>query len=137
MSITNLALAQNTPEEMTGNFFNIFEKSPDKAIEYIFGTNKYLTENLENIKNLQIQLQDFIGQVGAYHRYEKITEKSVGANLKLVSFRLRYDRQPMRITLIFYRPLDKWTLFNFKYDDSLDDELKEAAKAYRLRDVWD
>tara|TARA_R110002049_G_C8859615_1_gene538081 strand:+ start:79 stop:537 length:459 start_codon:yes stop_codon:yes gene_type:complete len=132
---TNILKAQSTTEEITTEFFKTYEKSPQKAVDYVFGTNKWMIDrNKDGIENVKSQLTNFLGLVGEYYGYEKITEKSVGKSFKLVSYMIKYDRQPMRFTFVFYKPNDKWQVQNFKFDDSLDDELEESGKVYRLKE---
>ena len=135
---TNISKAQSTTEEITARFFETYEKSPQKAVDYAFGTNKWMMDrNKDGIENVKTQLTSFLGLVGDYYGYEKITEKSVGESYRLVSYMLKYDRQPVRFTFIFYKPKDKWQVQNFQYDDSLDDELEESGKVYRLKENWE
>ena len=136
-SINNLN-AQNSTEEITNEFFKTYEKSPLNAVDDVFATNKWMMErNKDGIENIKTQLTSFLGLVGEYYGYEKITEKSVGKSFKLVSYMIKYDRQPMRFTFVFYKPKDKWQVQNFQYDDNLDDELEESGKVYRLKENWE
>jgi hypothetical protein len=129
--------AQNTPEEMTDRFFETYSSNPVGAVDYIFSTNRWMTErNKDGIENVKTQLTNFLGLVGDYYGYEKITEKRVGESLKLVSFMAKYDRQPVRFTFVFYKPQDKWQVQNFQYDDNLDDELEVSAQVDRLKESW-
>lgn len=131
----NMLKAQSTPEEITAQFFKIYEESPQKAVDYIFGTNKWMTDrNKDGIENVKTQLTSLLGLVGDYYSYEKITEKSIGESYQLVSYMIKYDRQPLRFSFVFYKPKDKWQVQNFKYDDNLGDELKESGKVYRLKE---
>ena len=135
---TNILKAQTTTEEITTEFFKTYEKSPQKAVDYVFGTNKWMMDrNKDGIENVKTQLTSFLGLVGDYYGYEKITEKSVGESYKLLSYMIKYDRQPVRFTFVFYKPKDKWQVQNFQYDDNLDDELEESAKVYRLKENWE
>lgn len=135
---TNILKAQSTTEEITMEFFKTYEKLPQKAVDYVFGTNKWMIDrNKDGIENVKSQLTNFLGLVGDYYGYEKITEKSVGQSFKLVSYMIKYDRQPIRFTFVFYKPKDKWQVQNFKFDDSLDDELEESGKVHRLKENWE
>jgi hypothetical protein len=134
----NALKAQSTTDEMTKEFFSIYGESPQNAVDYIFNTNKWMAEkNMEGIENLKGQLNILLGQVGGYCGHEKITEKSLGESFKLISYMIKYDRQPVRFTFIFYKPKDNWEIQNFQFDDNLDDELEEAAKVFRLREMWE
>jgi len=135
---TNILKAQSTTEEITSEFFKTYDKSPQKAVDYVFGTNKWMIDrNKDGIENVKSQLTNFLGLVGDYYGYEKITEKSVGKSFKLISYMIKYDRQPMRFTFVFYKPKDKWQVQNFQFDDNLDDELEESGKVYRLKENWE
>ncbi len=134
---TSTLKAQSTTEEIAERFFKTYAKSPLKAIDYAFESNKWMVDrNKDGVENIKTQLNSFLGLVGDYYGYEKITEKSVGESYKLVSYMLRYDRQPIRFTFVFYKPKDKWQVQNFQYDDNLDDELEESGKVYRLKENW-
>jgi len=134
---SNILKAQTTTEEILTEFFNTYKKSPQMAVEYIFGTNKWMMDrNKDGIENVKTQLTSFLRLVGDYYGYEKITEKSVGESYQLVSYMMKYDRQPVRFTFVFYKPKDKWQVQNFQYDDNLDNELEESGKVYRLKENW-
>lgn len=74
--------AQNSTEEIITKFFVSYEKSPVEAVDYIFGTNKWMMErNKDGIENIKTQLTSFLGLVGEYYGYEKIADESVGKSL--------------------------------------------------------
>lgn len=134
---TTVLKAQTTTDEITNLFFKTYEKSPLKAVEYVFGTNKCMDRNKDGVENVKTKLSSILNLVGDFYGYEKITEKSVGSTYKLISFMVKYDRQPIRFTFIFYKPKDKWQLQNFQFDDSLNDELEESGKVFRLKENID
>ena len=126
----NLTKAQSTINEITNEFFKVYEKNPQKAVDYIFSTNNWMSkEKNYDVENVKSQLSNFIGLVGNYYGFEKITEKSLGESLKLVSYIIKYDRQPIRFTFLFYKPKDVWKIQNFKFDDNLDAEIEEIILA--------
>ncbi|MFT4838563.1 MAG: hypothetical protein ACI9IZ_001581 [Nonlabens sp.] len=123
--------AQTSEKEITTEFFKIFNSDPLKAMDYAFSTNKWMGRNEDAVANLKNQFKNLLPLVGDYYGYELITEKTIGESYKLASYMIKYDRQPLRFTFIFYKPNNKWQLQNLKYDDSLDDEIEEAAKQNR------
>jgi hypothetical protein len=42
------------------------------------------------------------------------------------TYLLKYDRQPLRLTFKLYKPGDKWIMYSFSYDDTLDEDLEKA-----------
>jgi hypothetical protein len=123
--------AQNTENDITAEFFRIFQGDPMKAMDYAFSTNKWMERNIDGVENVKSKFKDLLPLIGDYYGYEKITEKAIGKDLKLVSFLVRYDRQPVRFTFVFYRPNEKWQVQNLNWDVGLDDELEESAKQNR------
>ena len=127
--------AQTSIDEITTEFFSLYSKSPQKAIYYAFSSNKWMMDRKKDaVESIKRKVAGDIELLGKYYGYEKITSKSIGDSFVLVSFMVKYDRQPIRFTFVFYMPDNKWQLQNFKYDVALDEELEEAARAYRLRE---
>jgi hypothetical protein len=128
-------LAQTDPQKMIDEFFKLYkEKSSDAALDYLFGTNKWMDESKNQIEEVKFKLNGTVKQLGGYEGFNLITKKTIGDHLSLYTFMVRYDRQALRFSILFYKPSDQWRLMNFSYDDNLDEELKEAAKAYRLKE---
>ncbi len=120
--------AQSGEEKITEEFFRQYALDPMKAFDYAFSTNKWMERNQDAVDNLKNQYKNLLPLIGSYNGYDLITEKSLGDNLKVNSFILLYDRQPIRLTFILYMPKDRWQVQNLKYDDTLPEELEEASK---------
>ena len=128
MSLAGNLHAQSGDERITEEFFRQYALDPMKAFDYAFSTNKWMERNQDAVENLKNQYGKLLPLIGTYYGYDLITEKSKGDHLKVASFILRYDRQPIRLTFIFYKPKDRWQVQNLKYDDKLPEELEEASK---------
>ena len=132
------SLAQNDPQKISDEFFRIYkEKNSDAALDYLFGTNKWMNDAKDQIDNVKFKLNGTLKQLGDYYGYNLITKKTIGEHLWLYNYIVRYDRQALRFSILFYKPNDQWRLMNFSYDDNIDDELKEAAKVHRLKENID
>ncbi|NND16143.1 MAG: hypothetical protein HKN89_07440 [Eudoraea sp.] len=128
LGLTSEIKGQTTHESITEEFFKQYALDPIKAFDYAFATNIWMERNQDAVDNLKNQYSTLLPLIGQYHGYDLIVEKSIGSHLKLQSFFLRYDRQPIRLTFVLYRPNDKWQVQNLKYDDNLPEELEESAK---------
>ncbi|PIQ50221.1 MAG: hypothetical protein COW03_01000 [Cytophagales bacterium CG12_big_fil_rev_8_21_14_0_65_40_12] len=128
--------AQNTvkdPESIIKEFFQLYKnKSTDSALEYIFSTNPWMSGSKDQTDALGLKLKNLISVIGDFHGEKLITKASIASDIVMYSYLIKYDRQPLRFIMTFYKPNDSWRLYNFKFDDSLDDELDEAIKAHRL-----
>ena len=133
MAIITCYSFSQEPQELIEKFFTEFEKKgAEKALDNLYSTNKWMARNQDAVQNLKSKLSTIETMVGKYYGHEVIIKKQIGNSLQLYSYMVKYDRQPLRFTFEFYKPNDKWQLFGFSYDESLDDELEEAAKIYNL-----
>ncbi|RAJ13023.1 hypothetical protein [Olleya aquimaris] len=133
-SFSLITFGQNKPEEIVTNFFNEYKNDgASKAIDNLYSTNKWMARATDAITKLKQQLsalnEDFVGQ---YYGYELIVEKKLSDSFILMSYLVKYDRQPIRFTFQFYKPENQWRIHSFKYDSNIDEEIEESAKAYYL-----
>jgi len=132
------SFAQNDPQKIIDEFFTLYKnKGVDTSLDYLFGTNKWMSNSKDQVEGVKSKLNGTLKLVGDYYGYDLITKKTVGDHYSLYTFMVRYDRQPLRFSMLFYKPNDQWRLMNFSYDDGLDEDLQEAAKAYRLKENFD
>jgi hypothetical protein len=122
-----------TPAEFSKKFFEIYSAKPFDAIDYIFSGEKTTKQLKEDIIAIKKNLKATINLVGDFDGYELITEKSIGNSFKLMSYMVKYDRQPIRFIFIYYKPKDAWKVYTFQFNTNLDDELGEAARVDRLK----
>ncbi|MGM0649164.1 MAG: hypothetical protein ACQES1_01515 [Bacteroidota bacterium] len=111
--------SQKTPEDILEPFFNTFDKNPDEAIEYIFTTNPYIEQNQDGIDRIKERLNTSRKLLGEYYGEELINLQSVGDSFTKYTYMLKYDRQPVKIEIILYRPDDVWVLYTMQFDDKL------------------
>ena len=127
--------AQGSPSEIVVKFFNVYKKGgSDKAIDYIFSTNKYAAEGESAIEQLKTKLKNLSTIDGLYCGYDILSIKSAGQNYKMFTILARHERDPITFRIIFYRPVDKWQVQNFKFNNKIDDELEEASKSYGFKE---
>lgn len=130
---------QKHDKETTNKIESFIEKvgqnKKDEAFDMLFSTNKYFTGD-SVIVGLKIQLKNAISQLGDYHGYECVTTRHFGADYVLYSYIVKYERQPLRFTFVFYRPNNSWQIQNFKFDVNFDEELERSAEAYFLKENY-
>jgi hypothetical protein len=122
-------------KDVEGYIHEFFDKykneSSDKALDYIFSTNK-LTD-----RNQVIYVKGKLDSVnllwGKITGTTMIVEKDISKDLVLFSYLVKYENAPLRFTFIFYRPQDHWMLLKFNYDDSMINELEDSAKIFVIK----
>lgn len=125
--------AQAKPQDLIDAFFATYEKDAGKAVKELYATNKWTDRVKDDIDKVVGTINGFTeSYMGKYYGYELITKKKFAESFELYSYLIKYDRQPIRFIFKFYKPNDKWVLYSYAFDDSLDDEIQEAAKLYYL-----
>ena len=129
-----IGFAQNTPKDIVDKFFTEYKADGGSiALDNLYSNNEWMSRATDAITNLKQQLatlnEDYVGQ---YYGYELIVEKRLSDSYLLMSYLVKYDRQPIRFTFQFYKPDNVWRTQSFKYDGTIDDEIEESAKVYYL-----
>lgn len=126
--------AQTNPKEIVEEFFIDYKNDgATKALDKLYSTNKWMERATDAITNVKTKLEGLNEDyVGKYYGYELIAEKKLTESYLLLSYLVKFDRQPIRYTFHFYRPDNKWIIYNFKFDAGIDDEIEESAKLYYL-----
>jgi hypothetical protein len=125
---------QQNPTDISKKFFELYAAKPLDAIDYLFSDVKKNKQVSDDITAIKKNLKMTIDQDGVNNGYELITEKSVGANLKLQSYMVKYDKQPVRFIFIYYRPKDVWKIYTFQFNTNMDEELTSAAAVDQLKE---
>jgi len=130
LSISCHTIAQNNPSNLVKTFFEDYQKNgPSVALDNLYSTNKWMSRSADAIVNLKSQLEGLNEDyVGKFYGYELMVEKKIAESYILQSYMVKFDRQPIRYTFQFYKPNDKWLIYSFKFDGSIDNEIEEAAK---------
>jgi len=131
--ISTQMFGQDSPQTLIDNFFKTYEKDAGKAVEELYKTNIWTERMKDDIENVINTVNGFTKDyIGVYYGYELITSKQFSESFQLYSYLIKYDRQPLRFIFKFYKPNDNWVLYAFALDDSIDDEIEQAAKLYYL-----
>jgi len=127
------AAASKSALSIIDGFFKRYkDKGADTAIDYLFSTNKLLA-NLPQLPLLKNKLDSLQSSAGKYVGHELISQKTASPSLVFYSYLVKFENQPFRFTIMFYKPKNEWVLYRFKYDDQLDAELEEAGKINNKR----
>ncbi|MBL7872643.1 MAG: hypothetical protein JNM78_13590 [Cyclobacteriaceae bacterium] len=129
-------VAQNEPQKIINEFFKLYkDKNSDVALDFLFGTNKWMNDSKDQIENVKFKINStVVKSMGEYFGYELLTTKTVGEKIIFYTYLVKYDRQPIRFSFLLYNPNGQWRLQNFSFDDAFKDDLQEASKSYRMKE---
>lgn len=118
--------AEPPPPEIAvpiAKFFNAL-KGGDYANAYeTFLAGSPLGEQKEKMSVFVSKTQEAFGIYGSLYDYELYDNQSIGANVRVLTYLTRHQRQPLRWRFIFYRAQSTWTVTNMGFDDVLLDLL--------------
>jgi hypothetical protein len=117
---------EKTPDDIVKNFFNLYKsKSINESFNYLFSTNNLIpNEDVQNIKN---QVSKYSSVLGNYYGKETFSKEKINLSIEVHSYVLKYERQPVRFILTFYKPNKKWKIQNFKISDGFIEELEKGV----------
>jgi hypothetical protein len=95
-----LVFSQKSPKEIVDQFFVEFEnKGSSVALDNLYKPNSWISRNTDAVTQLKSQIsglnEDYVGK---YYGYELILEKRLADSYILMSYMVKYDRQPIRFT---------------------------------------
>ncbi len=130
--------SKDNGQPLIDKFFELYKtKGSESALKYAFGTNKWMDTNSDGIKNVIFELDKNINLIGNFIGQEEIKSKTVGSRFRIASYFVYYDRQPLRFTFELYKNNDGWMIWNFQFDSNYDDEIEEAMKLFRFKELSD
>ncbi|GAA0859654.1 hypothetical protein [Aliiglaciecola litoralis] len=110
-------------------FFQLYEAGKvTDAVDSIYSTNKWILQKTDDIQNVKTQLQSLQSLVGEYHGKVKLGSEDLKDRLVYVSYLTMFERQPVRLEFVFYRPKEDWVIYSFSFDDTIDDELTDFSR---------
>lgn len=127
-----------TPQEISKKFFDIYKQGDtDKAMDYLFSNSPYAKDIQDGIDDVKRKLKKTVGEIGKFYGVDLLSTRTAGPNVVMLTYLVRHDRQPLTFNIMYYRPNEKWQMQNFKYGNTIDEELEEAGKAYRMKENFE
>jgi len=125
----NSLVAQEKPEDITTHFFELFqEKGSDVAFDYAWSTNKWLITDTISTRDTKTKFKKGIAMLGKYYGYELIEKINLTDSYVLFDYLLKFDRQPLKISFILYKPDLSWQIIDLKFDPKLTDDIESKRK---------
>lgn len=78
-----------------------------------------IATKIEDVAKLEERTRVMIESYGAVRGYDAVSAEPVGKNLCRLTYLTRSDVAPVRWRIVFYRPADRWRVFNLQMDDAV------------------
>ena len=123
-----------TPLIIIDSFFTQLETIGfEKAFYNLFESNRNASYDRIELLNVVTLFNEVTNFSGNYCGYELICGSWIGNSLKLYSYMVKYETQPIKFTFIFYKCKDEWFIQNFDLNTHLVQELKDLGKYYTTK----
>lgn len=81
------------------------------AIDYLGGNGVQMDP--DTVSELRRKVVKNLTVYGSYAYHEKLREEKVGTRFAKLTYIVGYEHHPLELSLILYRPKDKWLFGNF------------------------
>ncbi len=119
---TVVAGAEEAPPELTqmcATFFGQLRESKVGEAYSLLLQGSRIAAKLEDVSKLEDRTREMLQSYGAVRGYDVVNVEHAGKNLCRLTYLTRSDIAPVRWRIVFYRPADKWRVFNMQMDDAV------------------
>jgi len=117
-----VAGAEEAPPELTqmcATFFNQLRDGKVSEAYSLLLQGSKIAAKLEDVSKLEERTREMLQSYGAMRGYDMAKVEFVGNNLCRLTYLTRSDVAPVRWRIVFYRPADRWRVFNLQMDDAV------------------
>lgn len=114
--------AEEAPPELTqmcATFFNQLRDGKVSEAYALLLQGSKIAGKIEDVSKLEERTREMLQSYGALRGYEPAKVEFVGQNLCRLTYLSRSDVAPVRWRIVFYRPADRWRVFNLQMDDAV------------------
>ncbi|MBI5685907.1 MAG: hypothetical protein HZC54_12615 [Verrucomicrobia bacterium] len=114
--------AEDAPPElaqMCSTFFGQLREGKVGEAYALLLQGSRIASKLEDVAKLEERTRAMLDSYGAVRGYDAVGAEYVGKNLCRLTYLTRSDIAPVRWRIVFYRPADRWRVFNLQMDDAV------------------
>lgn len=117
-----VAGAEEAPPELIqtcSTFFGQLREGKVSEAYTVLLHGSRIAAKLEDVAKLEERTREMLQSYGSIRGYDVAKVEFVGRNLCRLTYLTRSDVAPVRWRIVFYRPADKWRVFNLQMDDAV------------------
>lgn len=116
-------------EQVDAFFARLAAGETGEAIDDLYAGHPQMAELGDQVGQLREQFAGLPTRVGAYLGGERLAEERISDRFVYLWYLAYFENQPLQFHFSFYRPKERWTVFQLAYDEALTTLAKERAKA--------
>ena len=128
-SFITMNINAQQPEELINRFFkSLQDDGIQLALKNITSTNSWLEKDTTTVVKWERKITDLSIGKGEYCGYELIEKIETGSCLVECLYILKYEKAPVRISFVMYKPKESWQLNMIKFSRSRTEGRQRTAK---------
>lgn len=109
-----------TPDEFCSNFFDSLKKGEiEKAYDDLFEGSPIVSAKPQGVQMIKTQTKSGLSMYGSILDTETVTTEEFGKSVVRKTFILKTEMAPLTFEFFFYKPKDKWFLYNILFNDEI------------------
>lgn len=117
-------------EEQIDTFFARVEAGePVEAIDGLYAGNPWVSSVSDQLATLKTQFGGLSELVGGYLGNERLSVQWISERFVYAWYIGFYERQPLQFHFSFYRPDDRWLLYQLSYEEGVVGLAQEMARS--------
>jgi len=111
--------------------------NPQVAHAALFKTNDWFKDNPTAAEELVTKMEKINALLGEFNGFQKIQQSNAGKDYIHLAYLLKYDFEPVKTYMTFYRPKDKWQLQVISHTLKLNDEITRTSELHLIESVYE
>lgn len=119
---------QTWEEAIDGFFARLEAGEAEKAVDHLYEGYPYLSAVAGQVAELKSNFAGLSDAVGELHGQQRVAVQPLSDRFVYVWYLAFFDRQPIQFHFSFYKPADRWQIYQFSYDQGVADVAREMAR---------
>ena len=120
----------NTASSIIDTFFSKIKKEPQVALEDLLKTNPHILIEDSVTLNLKDKFNNINENAGVFMGYKLLKKRFIDDDIGIYSYLAKYEVKFYRFIFVFYNNDKNIKLYQFMFNDDLDEELEGSLKYY-------
>jgi hypothetical protein len=119
---------QTWEEAIDGFFARLEAGDAEKAVDQLYEGYPYLSKVAAQVSELKTNFAGLSEAVGDFQGKQRLAVQPLSDRFVYVWYIAFFDRQPLQFHFSFYKPKDRWQIYQFSYDQGVVDVAREMAR---------
>jgi hypothetical protein len=115
-------------EAIDGFFARVAAGEAEQAVDQLYAGYPFLSAVADQVAQLKTSFAGLSEAVGEFHGQERLAVQPLSDRFVYVWYLAFFDRQPLQFHFSFYKPADRWQIYQFSYDQGVADVARELAR---------